>query len=185
MKGASGGAPFRPRVPQPEAPATGSRSRGGGNTDGDDVVSVEPALHGTVRNNRINQHVADMSPYLRGLSVYSSQGSLIHLSHPTVQGGIYFYGAGEKHLLTQCTMSPGALRKAQQRVMKSVSIPGAQKRPIEKKLKVINSRGTKALHREEGNRRPARDRRAQCPACPAEGRGGERVRSRTACRQWS
>ena len=85
MKGASGGAPFRPRVPQPEAPATGSRSRGGGNTDGDDVVSVEPALHGTVRNNRINQHVADMSAYLRGLSVYSSQGSLPPLSPHSAQ----------------------------------------------------------------------------------------------------
>jgi hypothetical protein len=30
-------------------------------THGDDVVSVEPALHGTVRNIRINQHVVDMS----------------------------------------------------------------------------------------------------------------------------
>ena len=47
MKGASGGAPFRSRVPQPEAPPTGSRDhapveleRGGGNTDGDDAVSL-------------------------------------------------------------------------------------------------------------------------------------------------
>jgi hypothetical protein len=47
----------RPRVPQPEDPRTGSRSRGGGNTHCDDAASVEPALepaalHGTVRNNR-------------------------------------------------------------------------------------------------------------------------------------
>ena len=94
MKGASGGAPFRPRVPQPEAPATGSRSRGGGNTDGDVVVSVEPALHGTVRNNRINQHVADMSAYLRGLSVYmySSQGSLdLESTLGNMGGNNYYY----------------------------------------------------------------------------------------------
>ncbi len=53
MNGASGGgAPFRSRVTQLEDPPTGSRSRGGGSTQGDDVVivSVKPALHETMQH---------------------------------------------------------------------------------------------------------------------------------------
>ena len=64
MKGASGGEPFRPRVPRPEAPATGSRPRGGGNTDGDVLVSVEPALEPAVHEAGVRNNLTE--PKRRG-----------------------------------------------------------------------------------------------------------------------